>query len=123
MVKSTDPSTMVSVAQMQEAIQDWECERLRSFIRRNFESRYRDVLSSVPTASRVMHPRAKRGKGRYLNDVHTGQGYVPHIHTGKGKKMVSSLREFFRQVRAEVVSNSRNKLHETWGQFFSPSLY
>ena len=54
---------MVGVAQIQEAIQDWECGRLRGLIRSNFESPLGDVLNSVPTASRVMmHPRAKRGK-------------------------------------------------------------
>ena len=66
MVKSTDPSTVVGVAQIQEAIQDWECGRLRGLIRRNLESPLGDLVNSVPTASRVMmHPRAERGKTRY----------------------------------------------------------
>ena len=33
------------------------------------------------------------------------------------------LQEFCGQVEAEVVSNSRNKIHQTWGQLFSPPLY
>ena len=66
LVKSTDPSTVVGVAQIQEAIQDWECGRLRGLIGRNFESPLGNILNSVPTASRVMmHPRSERGKGRY----------------------------------------------------------
>ena len=40
-----------------------------------------------------------------------------------GLKVVPKLREFFRKVEAEVVSNSRNKIHQTWGQHFNPSLY
>ena len=40
-----------------------------------------------------------------------------------GLKTVPRLREFFRQVEAGVVSNSRNKLHQTWRPFFSPPLY
>ena len=31
--------------------------------------------------------------------------------------MVLSLRECFSQVEAEVVSNSRNQIHQTWGTF------
>ena len=58
---------MVGVAQIQEAIQDWECGRLRGLITRNFESPLGDLLNSEPTASRVMmHPRAERGEGRYF---------------------------------------------------------
>ena len=73
LVKSTDPSTMVGVAQIQEAIEDWECGRLRGLIRRNFESPLSgDLLNSVPTASRVMmHPRAERGEGQYLKMTST----------------------------------------------------
>ena len=33
--------------------------------------------------------------------------------------MVPRLRELFRQVEAEVVSNSRNKILQTWGPFLS----
>ena len=33
------------------------------------------------------------------------------------------LREWCRQAQAEVVSNSRNKIHATWGPLFSPVLY
>ena len=38
-----------------------------------------------------------------------------------GKKVVPRLREFFGQVEAKVVSNSRNKFRQTWGPLFSPS--
>ena len=33
------------------------------------------------------------------------------------------LREFFRQVEAEVISNCSNKIHQTWGPWISRSLY
>ena len=33
------------------------------------------------------------------------------------------MRECSRPVEAEVVSNSRNKLHQTWGPWISRSLY
>ena len=68
LVKSTDPSTIVSVTQIEGAIMDWECERLRNFIKRQFKSRYRDILS--PTSSRVMHPRAERGELRLCITLH-----------------------------------------------------
>ena len=42
---------------------------------------------------------------------------------GMGKKKGSRLRELFKQVVAEMVSNSRNKFHQTWERKFSPSLY
>ena len=35
------------------------------------------------------------------------------------KKVGPRLREFFRQVEADVVSNSRNKIHQTWDLAFS----
>ena len=68
LVRSTDPSTIVGVTQIEGAIQDWECERLRNFIKRQFESRYRQILSS-PTSSRVMHPRAERGNNVMTNET------------------------------------------------------
>ena len=33
------------------------------------------------------------------------------------------MHECCRQVEAEVVSNSRNKIHQTWGPPFSQALY
>ena len=33
------------------------------------------------------------------------------------------MREFCRQVEAEVVSKSKNKIHETWGPPISGALY
>ena len=33
------------------------------------------------------------------------------------------MRECCRKIQAEVVSNSRNKIHQTWGPLFSPPLY
>ena len=33
------------------------------------------------------------------------------------------LREFFRQGTAEVGSNSRNNIYQTWGLILSPHLY
>ena len=37
--------------------------------------------------------------------------------------MVPRLRECCRQGQAEVVSDSRNKIHQTWGPPFSRALY
>ena len=42
--------------------------------------------------------------------------------TGLGSNTIPRLSEFLRQVQAEVVSNSRNKIHKTWGWKFSPPL-
>ena len=39
--------------------------------------------------------------------------------TGFGQKVVPRLCECCRQNQAEVVSNSRNKLHQTWPKPFS----
>ena len=33
------------------------------------------------------------------------------------------MRECFRQGQAEVVSSSRNKIHQTWGPPFGRALY
>ena len=33
------------------------------------------------------------------------------------------MRECCKQTQAEVVSKTRNKIHQTWEQLFSPSLY
>ena len=45
-----------------------------------------------------------------------------NISTGLGLKGFPRLREFFRQVEAEMVSNSRNEIHQTWGPLCNPSL-
>ena len=45
------------------------------------------------------------------------------VCTGTGKSTGPRLREWFRQVEAEVVSNSNNKLHQTWGSWISRPLY
>ena len=37
--------------------------------------------------------------------------------------LIPRLREFFRQVQAEVESNSRSKIHQTWERKFTPPLY
>ena len=39
-----------------------------------------------------------------------------------GIKRVPGLRKFFKQIEVEMVSNSRNKIHQTWGQLFGPTL-
>ena len=33
------------------------------------------------------------------------------------------MRELYKQVEAEVESNGRNKIHQTWGPLFCPPLY
>ena len=38
-------------------------------------------------------------------------------------KGLARLREYWRQVQAEVVSNSRNKIHQTWQKPSSRALY
>ena len=43
--------------------------------------------------------------------------------TGLDYKAVPRLRECCMQVEAEVVSNSRNKIHQTWEWPYSPALY
>ena len=45
------------------------------------------------------------------------------MSTGLGKKAVPRLREWCRQSQAEVVSNSRNKIHQTWGPPIIWALY
>ena len=37
--------------------------------------------------------------------------------------MSPRLHEYCRHVEAEVVSNSKNKIHQTWGPPFSRALY
>ena len=44
-------------------------------------------------------------------------------NTGQGLEVVPRLREGFRQVEAEVVSDSGNKIHQTWDHFLGPPLY
>ena len=45
------------------------------------------------------------------------------ICTGVAKRVLPWLRECFRQVEAEVVSNSSNKIHQTWEALFWRPLY
>ena len=40
-----------------------------------------------------------------------------------GLNTIPRLREFLREVEAEVVSKSRNKIHQTWIPPFSRALY
>ena len=42
--------------------------------------------------------------------------------TGLGLKMVPRLRECCRQSQAELVSKSRNNIHQTWGPPYSRAL-
>ena len=43
-------------------------------------------------------------------------------NTGLDYRAVPILRKCCRQVEAEVVSNSRNKVHQTWECHYSPAL-
>ena len=43
--------------------------------------------------------------------------------TGLGNKASARLCECFRQAQAEVVSNSKSKIHQTWPMPFSQALY
>ena len=44
-------------------------------------------------------------------------------YTGLGYKVGPRLREYFRQVGPEVIGNSRNRVHQTWGPPFSRALF
>ena len=46
-----------------------------------------------------------------------------HNCTGLDYKVIPRLRECCRQVEAEVVSNSSNKIHQTWEGPYSRALY
>ena len=48
---------------------------------------------------------------------------TPCGYTRPGKRMVPRLLEFFRQGQAEVVSKSRNEIHQTWGPPIRGALY
>ena len=45
------------------------------------------------------------------------------IYTAISKSQCSRLRKCCRQVEAEVISNSWNKIHQTWCTNFSKDLY
>ena len=42
---------------------------------------------------------------------------------GRAKKWATGWEEVFKQVEAEGVSNSMDKIHQTWGPLFNLSLY
>ena len=50
-------------------------------------------------------------------------GWLYTTLQGWAKLPFPRLRECCRQVEAEVVSNSQNKIHQTWERKFSPPLY
>ena len=54
---------------------------------------------------------------------HNLESFSVNPHTGLGWNVVPRLRECLRQVEAEVVSNSNNKIHQTWESLFWPPLY
>ena len=45
------------------------------------------------------------------------------LTTGVAKIVLPRLRECSGQVEAEVVSNSRNKIHQTWESLFGTPMY
>ena len=51
----------------------------------------------------------------------TIQKYI-HLYTGLSQKTSARLSECCRQIEAEVVSNSSNKIHQTWLEPFSQTL-
>ena len=66
-----------------------------------------------------------RGEGTLVTFDGMGRPRASREITGLGQKVVPRLRECCRQSQAEVVSNSRNKIHQTWGPGppFSRALY
>ena len=48
---------------------------------------------------------------------------LTYVMYRNGLKMGLRLREFISEVNTKVVSNSRNKIHQTLGPLFSPTLY
>ena len=60
--------------------------------------------------------KCKRGRREGTRFIMREQGEYGNIwlqYTGRGKRVVPRLREFFRQGQAEVVSNSKNKILAT----------
>ena len=55
------------------------------------------------------------------NCLHSGSDR--HHLQSSAKKVIPRLRECYRQLGAEVVSNSSNKLNQTWGPPFRRALY
>ena len=55
------------------------------------------------------------------NCLHSGSDR--HHLQSSAKKVIPRLRECYRQLGAEVVRNSSNKLNQTWGPPFSRALY
>ena len=54
---------------------------------------------------------------------HNLGSFLVNPRTGLGWNVIPRLRECCRQVEAEVVSNSKNKIHQTWGPPFRRALY
>ena len=51
------------------------------------------------------------------------QHILENSHTGLHYKVVPRLRECCRQVEADMVSNTRNNIHQTWERPYSGALY
>ena len=82
----------------------------------------------LPTAFRGPSRRKEKEGERGLFGKCTFSGLDPSVLSPLGcrelcKKVVPRLRECCRQNQAEVVSNSRNKIHQTWVQPNSIALY
>ena len=74
--------------------------------------------SSPPSLAPVSSPIHLREEDTYKYDIHSGRGVgenrrVAWIYRAQ-LKGGPRLRECCRQSQAEVVSNSRNKIHKTW---------
>ena len=79
------------------------------------------ILCDVPTGfSSEIGPLGKQGPAAALRQ-HCPQMTQRHC-TGVAKRVLPRLRECSRQVEAEVVSNSRNNIHQTWGAIFRRPL-
>ena len=50
------------------------------------------------------------------------EGQLASFYRGWAKQVVLRLREFFQEIMADVVSNSKILIHQTWGPLFSPPL-
>ena len=74
---------------------------------------------SAQDEQRIHDPRKRTLFISGTTDCLTGES----AYTGLGKKAPARFRECSRQVQAEVVSNSSNKIHQTWPKPFSQPLY
>ena len=75
--------------------------------------------TGATTLSLITAPHATHARMHDLLQLLKFHQYIQ----GWAKKWSPGCESFSGQVEAEVEINSRNKIHQTWGQRFSPPLY